>query len=154
MNGISTISSEQNIMVVAFSAVRQSEGGPARYLSPFSEAGVNLDMICLSLPQGDETTLSFTTSYDNWALVMRTLPQVTAGKAGPAPLISGGYTKLTLFGQEMVGMCGVASRVMEVLAKAGVAIHLVTTSSVDISLLVAAEDEDTAIDTLRQAFSL
>ena len=88
------------------------------------------------------------------ALVMRTLPQVTAGKAGPAPLISGGYTKLTLFGQEMVGMCGVASRVMEVLAKAGVAIYLVTTSSVDISLLVAAEDEDTAIDTLRQAFSL
>lgn len=98
--------------------------------------------------------MSFTTSYDNWSIVMRTLPQVTTGKSGPAPLISGGYTKLTLFGQDMPNLCGVASRVMEVMAEARVPIHLITTSSVDISLLVAAEDEDTALDALRQAFAL
>ena len=144
MYGISQLSSEQNIMVVAFPAVRQSEGGPAGYLSPFAEAGVNMDMICQGLPQGDVAAMSFTTSYDNWSIVMRTLPQVTAGKSGPAPLISGGYTKLTLFGQEMPNLCGVASRVMEVMAAA----------QVDISLLVAAEDEDTALEALRKAFGL
>ena len=72
----------------------------------------------------------------------------------PAPLISGGYTKLTLFGQEMPNLCGVASRVMEVMAEVKVPIHLITTSSVDISLLVAAEDEDTALNALREAFGL
>ena len=154
MYGISQLSSEQNIMVVAFPAVRQSEGGPAGYLSPFAEAGVNMDMICQGLPQGDVAAMSFTTSYDNWSIVMRTLPQVTAGKSGPAPLISGGYTKLTLFGQEMPNLCGVASRVMEVMAEVKVPIHLITTSSVDISLLVAAEDEDTALNALREAFGL
>ena len=51
MYGISQLSSEQNIMVVAFPAVRQSEGGPAGYLSPFAAAGVNMDMICQGLPR-------------------------------------------------------------------------------------------------------
>lgn len=98
--------------------------------------------------------LSFTTSYENWALVMQTLPRLTAGKSGPAPLIGGGYSKLNLFGQEMEGMCGVAARVLAVLAGAKVGVELITTSSVDISLLVAAEDEDTALSALKEAFSL
>ena len=54
----------------------------------------------------------------------------------------------------MPALCGVASRVMEVMAEATVPIHLITTSSVDISLLVAAEDEDTALNALREAFGL
>ena len=83
MYGISQLSSEQNIMVVAFPAVRQSEGGPAGYLSPFAAAGVNMDMICQGLPQGDVAAMSFTTSYDNWSIVMRTLPQSRRAKAAP-----------------------------------------------------------------------
>lgn len=154
MYGITSLSSEQNIMVVAFPAVSQSESGPAACLAPFAQAGINMDMICQGLPQGDAAALSFTTSYDNWMTVMKTLPQVTAGKDGPAPLISGGYTKLNLFGREMEGLCGVAARVLATLADAGVAVHLITTSAVDISLLVAAEDEDLALNALKTAFGL
>lgn len=49
---------------------------------------------------------SFTTSYANFAAVMKALPE--AAKVHP-PLISGGYSKINLFGEEMVTSCGVAS---------------------------------------------
>lgn len=154
MYGISRISCQQDVMLVTFPEADQGAGSMAAFLTAFSDAGVNMDMISQSIPKGAKADLSFTTSYENWALVMQTLPRVTAGKSGPAPLIGGGYSKLNLFGQEMEGMCGVAARVLAVLAGAKVGVELITTSSVDISLLVAAEDEDTALTALKEAFSL
>lgn len=58
MHGISQISSEQNIMVVAFPAVRQSESGPADYLSPFAAAGVNVDISLLVAAEDEDTALN------------------------------------------------------------------------------------------------
>lgn len=154
MYGITRITCQQDVMLVAFPDAEQGAGSMAALLTAFSDAGVNMDMIGQSIPRGAKADLSFTTSYDSWALVMQTLPRVTAGKNGPAPLIGGGYSKLNLFGQEMESMCGVAAKVLAVLAKAGVDVELITTSSVDISLLVAAENEDATVSALKEAFAL
>ena len=94
---------------------------------------------------------SFTTSYDNFAAVMKAIP--AAAKANP-PLISGGYSKINLFGEEMVISCGVAARALAALAEAGVEIALITTSDLDISLLVRQQDEDAALNALTAAFEL
>lgn len=154
MNGISQISCQQDVMLVTFPEADQGVGSMAACLTAFANAGINIDMISQGIPHGAKADLSFTTSYDNWAPVMRTLPQIAAGKSGPAPLIGGGYSKLNLFGREMETMCGVAAKVLAVLAAAEVSVELITTSSVDISILVAAEYEDTALEALKQAFGL
>ena len=117
----------------------------------FAKAGIVVDMICQSAPRGTEVDFSFTTSYRNLAAVMAALPE--AAKAHP-PLISGGYSKLNLFGEEMVTSCGVAARALRALAGAGVEIVLITTSDLDISLLVRQQDEDTALEALQKAFEV
>lgn len=154
MYGVSKLTCEQEIMLITFPAADQGVGSMADCLAAFAAEGVNMDMISQSIPQGAAADFSFTTSYENWAVVMRTLPKVTAGKAAPAPLIGGGYSKLNLFGPEMENQCGVAAKVLRVLADAAVPVELITTSSVDISLLVAAENEDSAICALKEAFLL
>ena len=74
--------------------------------------------------------------------------------AKAAPLLSVGYSKLNLFGEEMVTSCGVAARALNALAAAGIEVLLITTSDLDISLLVRAENEDAAYEALKKAYEL
>ena len=151
MYGVSKITSEQNIMLTTFPGAQYSAQSLAEHLEVFAKAGIVVDMICQSAPRGTEVDFSFTTSYRNLAAVMAALPE--AAKAHP-PLISGGYSKLNLFGEEMVTSCGVAARALRALARAGVEIVLITTSDLDISLLVRQQDEDTALEALQKAFEV
>ena len=141
MYGVSKITSEQDILLTTFPGAQYS----ARSLAD------HLDMICQSAPRGAEVDFSFPTGYQNFAAVMAALPE--AARAHP-PLISGGYSKINLFGEEMVTSCGVAARALQALAEVGVEIALITTSDLDISLLVRQQDEDTALAALRSAFAL
>ena len=74
--------------------------------------------------------------------------------AKASPLISVGYSKLNLFGEDMVTSCGVAARALNALAMADIEVLLITTSDLDISLLVRSENEDSAYDVLKKAFEL
>ena len=151
MYGVSKISSEQDILLTTFPGAQYSAQSLAEHLNVFAKAGIVVDMICQSAPRGDSVDFSFTTSYDNFAAVMKAIP--AAAKANP-PLISGGYSKINLFGEEMVTSCGVAAQALAALAEAGVEIALITTSDLDISLLVRQQDEDAALNALTAAFEL
>ena len=151
MYGVSKISSEQDILLTTFPGAQYSAQSLAEHLNVFAKAGIVVDMICQSAPRGDSVDFSFTTSYDNFAAVMKAIP--AAAKANP-PLIYGGYSKINLFGEEMVTSCGVAARALAALAEAGVEIALITTSDLDISLLVRQQDEDAALNALTAAFEL
>ena len=129
MYGVSKISSEQNIMLTTFPGAQYSAQSLAEHLDVFAKAGIVVDMICQSAPRGSAVDFSFTTSY-------------------------GGYSKINLFGEEMVTSCGVAARALAALAGAGIEIVLITTSDLDISLLIRQQDEDTALDALHKAFEV
>ena len=151
MYGVSKITSEQNIMVTSFPGAQYSAKSLAEHLDVFARAGIVVDMICQSAPRGEAVDFSFTTSYANFAAVMKALPE--AAKVHP-PLISGGYSKINLFGEEMVTSCGVASRALSALAGENIEIALITTSDLDISLLIRQQDEDAALAALTKAFGL
>ncbi|MFQ7003599.1 MAG: ACT domain-containing protein [Ruthenibacterium lactatiformans] len=53
----------------------------------------------------------------------------------------------------MVTSCGVAALALRTLRDAGIEVVLITTSDLDISLLVRGENEDSALNVLRQAFA-
>ena len=50
--------------------------------------------------------------------------------------------------------CGVAARALNALAMAGIEVLLITTSDLDISLLVRSENEDAAYEALKKAYEL
>ena len=151
MYGVSKITSEQNIMLTTFPGAQYSAKSLAAHLDVFARAGIVVDMICQSAPRGEAVDFSFPTSYANFAAVMKALPE--AAKVHP-PLISGGYSKINLFGEEMVTSCGVASRALSALAGENIEIALITTSDLDISLLIRQQDEDAALAALTKAFGL
>ena len=155
MYGVSKISIEPGVMMISVQDAAFSAGSLARYLQIFADTGIVVDMISQSAPHGTRLDFSFTASSGDLPLVMKA---ISAAKLDPdakaAPLISVGYSKLNLFGEEMVASCGVAARALSALAAAGIEVHLITTSDLDISLLVRSENEDAAYEALRQAYEL
>ena len=133
MYGVSKISSEQNIMLTTFPGAQYSAQSLAEHLDVFAKAGIVVDMICQSAPRGTAVDFSFTTSYDNFAAVMKALPAAA---------------------KEMVTSCGVAARALAALAGANIEIVLITTSDLDISLLIRQQDEDAALEALHKAFEV
>ena len=147
MYGVSKISIETSLMMISVQDVEFKGNSLARYLQIFADNGVVVDMISQSAPHGTTIDFSFTASSSD-------LPLVMDKDAKASPLISVGYSKLNLFGEEMVASCGVAARALNALAMAGIEVLLITTSDLDISLLVHAENEDAAYEALKKAYEL
>lgn len=147
MHGVSKITSAENIMLVSF-----EKAAPAfmvKTLDTLADTGVVVDMISQTAPAGGGIGFCFTASYGYFDTA------ITAMRGSkPAPMISGGYCKINLFGEEMVEGVGVAARALAALDAGNVEIVLITTSDLDISLLVRREDEDVALELLRTAYEM
>ena len=152
MNGVTRISSEQDVMMITFTEA-DTASALADALTAFAQKGVVVvDMICQSAPRAATIDFSFTMPASYFESAMQTISEYRTG-AGSAPLISSGYSKINLFGEEMVTSCGVAALALRTLRDAGIEVVLITTSDLDISLLVRGENEDSALNVLRQAFA-
>ena len=135
MYGVSKISIETSLMMISVQDVEFKGNSLARYLQIFADNGVVVDMISQSAPHGTTIDFSFTASSSDLPLVMKAISVANLDKdAKASPLISVGYSKLNLFGEEMV--------------------LLITPSDLDISLLVHAENEDAAYEALKKAYEL
>lgn len=155
MYGVSKISIEPGLMMISVQNAEFKTGNMARYLQILADNGVVVDMISQSAPHGTNIDFSFTASSGDLPRVMKALSAANLDKdAKSAPLISSGYSKLNLFGEEMVTCCGVAARALSALAKADIEVLLITTSDLDISLLVRTENEDAAYEALRAVYEL
>ena len=155
MYGVSKINIETDLMMISVQDVVFRGNSLSRYLDIFAETGVVVDMISQSAPHGTTIDFSFTASSSDLPLVMKAISAANLDKdAKASPLISVGYSKLNLFGEDMVTSCGVAARALNALAMAGIEVLLITTSDLDISLLVRAENEDAAYEALKKAYEL
>jgi aspartate kinase len=149
MHGVSRISVEEDIMMISYTDADAQF--MAQTLNRLADAGVVVDMISQTPPRGKHISFGFSAPNRYVETVLRAL----GGEDKTAnPMVSGGYTKVYLFGEEMVASVGVAARVLATLNAAGADIAMITTSDLDISLLVRAEDADVAVQSLRGAFAL
>lgn len=116
MYGVSKINIEPSLMMISVQDAEFKGNTMARYLQIFADTGVVVDMISQSAPHGTSMDFSFTASNSDLPLVMKAISAANLDKdAKASPLISVGYSKLNLFGEEMVTSCGVAARALNAL---------------------------------------
>lgn len=119
-----------------------------------SDANIDIDMISQTSSIGSNTTdISFTVSSDDFADVL-----VIAGKFRELDSnikinVSSGNCKISVFGEEMRGNPGVVAKVFDALAQVNTDVIMVTTSEVDISLLVVKSDADSSVEAINNMFS-
>lgn len=134
--GIKKITYASDITLITLSSLPCDSRAVASVLTALSDSGVNVDMISQTAPQGGSIRLSFTISDASLADALAVLAKVRQENPAISPEILPGNAKLAFYDPNMVQTPGVAAKVFSLLSQADIQIMLVTTSEVDISILV------------------
>lgn len=149
MYGVSKIAIADDIMLISYAEADILF--MTETLNALANAGVVVDMISQTAPTGKTIRFSFTAAGNHFDTAIK----VIGGEGRQyAPMISGGYAKINLFGEDMVECVGVAAKALAALNTENIEISLITTSDLDISLLLRQEDTDVAQQALRTTFAL
>ncbi len=111
--------------------------------------GVNVDMISLAPAHGAFTSISFTIS-DNDLDKILTFTSDLHDNSNIKTIVSSGNCKISVYDQGMKDTPGVAAMVFAAAAKSETDIRIITTSEVDISLLVTAADFDQTLNEIEK----
>ncbi len=125
-----------NIALVTLPEVPGDSKIVAEILTAISDHGVNVDMISQTAPQGGSISIAFSISMDAMAQLLPVINSLKPLHPGLKCEITGGMSKINFYDANMVNTPGVAARVFSALAAGGVQVTMITTSTVDISILV------------------
>jgi aspartate kinase len=151
---ISGIAHDASEAKVTIREVPDQPGIAAAIFRPLADAGVNLDMIVQNVSAEGRTDVSFTLPKDDLAKAERVLEEIARSVGGHGVVTDTDVAKISLVGAGMKTHPGVAADMFEALAKAGINIEIISTSSVRISCLVRAADVERAVRVVHERFRL
>jgi len=154
MYGISRISVVDSVSLITFHRYTGDFHDCASIFDAVASAGINIDMISRSAPQSGTTDLSFSAPDSDFPKIMDIIADENKGSSHIRPMVSTNNCKISLYGEEMRTTPGVAAHVFATIASTGADVMLVTTSEVDISLLIPELYKDIVLETLNKEFVL
>ena len=151
---ISAVTHDASEAKMTVSGVADKPGVAGRLFRALADSDVNVDMIVQNVSSQGVTDISFT--------VPRL--QLEAARAVAEGLIDelgaddvsadDGIARVSLIGAGMQSNPGVAARMFETLATAGINIEMISTSAIRISCVIRAGDMEQAVGALHQSFEL
>jgi len=121
---------------VTISHVPDEPGIASRIFSEIASHNVNVDMIVQNVSAEGTTDISFTTHADEVPKITSFLGPVVTEIGARGFTAQGGIAKLSVVGIGMRSHTGVAARMFDMLAKAGINIQMISTSEIKISVIV------------------
>lgn len=117
-----------------------------------SQRGINVDMISQTAPLGGRISLSFTISGEDLGSVLELFAKLRNDNPELKSDICSGNCKISIYGEAMSNTPGVAAETFDIIANLGVDVRLITTSEVDISILVPKSDFETVYEAFTKEF--
>ena len=101
---------------------------------------INIDMISQSPPKGSSSGLAFTLSDSDLGAALETIAKLREIFPKIKISVSSGNTKLLISGDDMKNNYGIAAEVFNAVAATHADVRMITTSEIDISLLITNPD--------------
>lgn len=139
MNTVPTITTCDEITLITLQNCPSDLTFVADVFQKIAEFGVNVDMISLAPTHGAFTSISFTISDNDLGKILVFTSDLHEN-LNIKTIVSSGNCKISVYDQSMKNTPGVAAKVFAAAAKSEADIRIITTSEVDISLLVTAAD--------------
>ena len=148
------ISLDRHQAKLTITGVRDEPGIAGRIFSDISAAHIIVDMIVQNASISGTTDISFTIHEDELENARKILMPVV-GEIGAKRLnTASGVAKLSVVGIGMRSHSGVAARLFECLGKAGINIHLISTSEIKIAVIIDEKDAERAAQLIHAEFGL
>ena len=125
----------------------------AKVFNMFSDAGINVDMISQLPPSGANSGFSFTVNDNDFISVLDICAELRKMNGDIKISVSNGNSKISVSGEAMRDLSGVAAKVFSAAALAKADVRMITTSETDISLLVVSTDSEEVVKAINAAFA-
>ncbi len=125
-----------------------------RIFQAIAKEKIILDMISKNIEYANKMSISFSMPEDDFVRIPTLLKSFKEKMPQISISANTANTKISIYGQGMNQCSGVASDVFDVFAQCGVDMRIVTTSEMDISVLVDESAEDEIVEKLKQKFQL
>lgn len=143
MSQHATVTTADGITLITMPDVPADINFVAKIFENIASLGINVDMISLTPPQGPNIDLSFTISDDDLGkLLAYNADRRNNGESSIQPVVSSGNCQISVYDPAMETTPGMAAKIFRAAAKASADIRIITTSEVQISLLVTQADFD------------
>lgn len=154
MRVITSMSVTPDVALVTLSKAPAGSAFVSRLFQALTELGVNVDMISQTALTGPYVALNFTANGDDIGKIMEIAARIREKHPTVKLLVSSNNVKISLYGEKMPEHAGIASGVFDVISHCEADILLITTSSVDISILVDGALADECTAALKEKYNL
>jgi aspartate kinase len=139
---------------VTVQGIPDRPGIAATLFGPVAEAGINVDVIVQNVSEQGFTDLTFTVPSADLDAAMELVRKQADAMGARNVIGGGGLAKVSIIGVGMRSHAGVAQKMFDTLAKSGINIHMISTSEIKVTVVIATKDVDAAVQALHTAFGL
>jgi aspartate kinase len=151
---ISGVTHDTSEAKVTIEQVPDQPGIAARIFRSLADVGANVDMIVQNVSVGGTTDVSFTIPKEDLPKSLGVV-ETLVGDIGAAGFShDADIARVSLVGAGMKTHPGVAAQAFEALAREGINIDMISTSSIRLSCVVRAPDVERAVVALHRSFGL
>lgn len=152
MSSTTVISTVDNIMLVTLQGFPANINSIAAIFETIAQHNINVDMISMAPTHGAYTGLSFTVSGNDLVDILAFVSELKK-ENGVHVIVSYTNHKISVYDPAMKNTPGIAAKVFTALKETNADIRLITTSEVEISLLVTEADFDIVHTALLKAMA-
>jgi aspartate kinase len=149
---VSTIAHTSNEAKISVRNVPDRIGIASKLFEPLADANINVDMIVQSVASDGTSDISFTIPKPDLKKAMQ-LTEIQARNIGAGKVeMAADVAKISIIGIGMRSHAGVAAKMFDALAKAGIDIQMISTSEIKVSVVVDSKFMEKAVNALHNAF--
>ena len=149
---VSGVARDNNCARVAIINLPDEPGVAFRVFSLLAKHKINVDIILQSVGKNSQKSISFTIPQSAAEEAERVLRANQDNLGFEAVSVNTSVAKVSIVGAGMASNAGVAARMFEALAFAGINIRMISTSEIKISVLINEEDSDKAVKAIHAKF--
>jgi aspartate kinase len=153
-NRVRAIAAEENVAKLTVMGVPDRPGIAAAVFNPLAEQGISVDIIIQNVSRDGVTDLSFTVPKSDAGAAERLLKRVSKDIGADGVVTDANIAKVSLVGTGMLGQPGIAAKMFQCLADAGINIEMISTSEIRITCIVARASVKEAVRALHNTYQL
>lgn len=117
-----------------------------------ADAGIDVDMISQFPLSGASSGFSFTVSDKDFVSVLSIASELRSKSPKTKISVSSGNSKITVSGEKMRGTPGVSAGIFKAAASVDADVRMITTSEIEIAMLVVKSDVDAVVEAVKKEF--
>ena len=151
---VTNITAIYNVALVTVDHLPNNMTLISELFNSIAQQSINIDMISQAPPYRGSINLSFSIPSDDLVKAITTLNKYKKTVPALNVEVDADNTKVTVYGEHMKNLPGVAAKLYTILASIGIEVKLITTSEVEISYLICEKDVDKAIEAIKKEYHI